>query len=51
MKDIIIIAEFCGDFSSSDNSRFLYLAKLLSKKNNVEIITSGFFSSNKKEKR
>ena len=50
MKDIIIIAEFCGDFSSSDNSRFLYLAKLLSKENNVEIITSNFFHQTKKRR-
>lgn len=50
MKDIIIIAEFCGDFSSSDNSRFLYLAKLLSKENNVEIITSGFFHQTKRRR-
>lgn len=42
MKDIIIIANFCGDFSKSDNGRFIYLCKELSKEHMVEIITSDF---------
>lgn len=42
MKDIVIIANFCGDFSESDNGRFIYLCKELSKDNTVEIITSDF---------
>lgn len=40
--DIVIISEFCEDFSKSDNDRFLYLAKMLSADNQVEIITSSF---------
>lgn len=42
MKDIVIIANFCRDFSVSDNGRFMYIAKMLSAENDVEIITSGF---------
>ena len=33
MKDIIIIAEFCGDFSPSDNCRFLKIAQMLTTDN------------------
>ncbi len=40
--DIIIISEFCDDFSITDNDRFLYLAQLLSRDNEVEIVTSTF---------
>ncbi len=40
--DIVVIAEFCDDFSKQDNGRFLYLAKMLSLDNNVELITSSF---------
>ncbi len=42
MRDIIIIANFCRDFSETDNGRFTYLAKALAKENAVEIITSDF---------
>ena len=42
MKDIVIIANFCRDFSEADNGRFMYLCKELSKENRVEIITSDF---------
>jgi glycosyltransferase involved in cell wall biosynthesis len=42
MKDIVIIANFCRDFSENDNGRFMYLCKELSKEHNVEIITSDF---------
>ena len=48
--DIIIIANFCRDFSKTDNGRFTYLAKELSKVHDVEIITSSFSHSNKKQK-
>ena len=41
--DIVILANFCGDFSEKDNGRFLYLAKLLAENHNVELITSDFF--------
>ena len=50
MKDIVIIANFCRDFSESDNGRFMYLCKELSKENNVEIITSDFSHGEKKHK-
>ena len=42
VKDIVIIANFCRDFSETDNGRFMYLCKELSKGNKVEIITSDF---------
>ena len=42
MKDIVIIANFCRDFSETDNGRFMYLCKELSKENKVEIITSDY---------
>ncbi len=48
--DIVIIAEFCGDFSQTDNGRFLFLANMLSKDNDVEIITSSFFHATKKHR-
>ncbi len=47
MKDIVIIANFCRDFSETDNGRFMYLCKELSKENNVEIITSDFSHTKK----
>ena len=40
--DIVIISEFCDDFSATDNDRFLYLAKLLCAEHDVEIVTSTF---------
>ncbi len=48
MSDIIILANFCYDFSVSDNGRFLYIAKMLCKKHNVEIITSDFYHTEKR---
>lgn len=45
--DILIIADFCGKLDGNDNSRFLYLANLLSKDNDVEILTSDFDHSSK----
>lgn len=48
MKDIVILADFCGPFDGKFNSRFLYLADMLSKDNNVEIITSDFNHGSKK---
>ena len=50
MKDIVIIANFCRDFSETDNGRFFYLCKELSKENKVEIITSDFSHASKKHK-
>lgn len=40
--DIVIVSEFCEDFSNADNDRFFYLAKMLAEENQVEIITSSF---------
>lgn len=42
MKDIVIIANFCRNFLETDNGRFMYLCKELSKDNKVEIITNDF---------
>ena len=50
MKDVVIIANFCRDFSETDNGRFMYLCKELSKENNVEIITSDFSHDKKAPK-
>lgn len=49
--DVLIIAEFCEDFSATDNSRFLYLANLLSDKNDVELVTSSFHHTSKSFRR
>lgn len=48
--DIMIISEFCEDFSKHDNDRFLYLANILAKDNDVEFITSSFQHSIKKHR-
>ena len=50
--DIIILANFCGDFTEKDNSRFLYLANILSsgRNNTVEIVTSSFSHTGKKQR-
>jgi glycosyltransferase involved in cell wall biosynthesis len=50
VKDIVIIANFCRDFSESDNGRFMYLCKELCKNNKVEIITNDFDHATKKQK-
>ena len=51
--DIVIISEFCGDFTLTDNDRFLYLARMLATMDNnqVEIITSSFRHETKKHRR
>lgn len=51
MKDIVIIANFCRDFSETDNGRFMYLCKELSKDHKVEIITSDFCHGKKQHKK
>lgn len=48
MKDIVILADFCGPLDGTFNSRFLYLADMLSDDNDVEIITSDFNHGEKK---
>ncbi len=40
--DIVIIANFCGNLDGSDNNRFVYLAPILEKDCDVELITSDF---------
>lgn len=40
--DIVILADFCGRFDETDNSRFLYLANMLKDNHQVEVITSDF---------
>ena len=50
MKDIVIIANFCRDFSENDNGRFMYLCKELAKEHHVEIITSDFSHGKKTHK-
>lgn len=51
--DIVIVSQYLGDIESfeSNNSRFVYIAKMLAKsnKNNIEIITSDFNHSKKKK--
>ena len=49
--DILIITNFGSDFSINDNERFLYLAKQLSQKHNVEIITSDFMHERKEHRK
>lgn len=56
--DIVIISEFCGDFSESDNDRFFYLAKMLTGiigdkvcSDTVEIVTSSFSHATKSQRR
>ncbi len=56
--DIVIISEFCEDFSKSDNDRFFYLAKMLTGvvgdrdcNDKVEIITSSFRHTTKSQRR
>lgn len=52
--DIVIISEFCEDFSETDNDRFLYLAEKLSNGSidaDVELITSSFRHTTKKHRK
>lgn len=48
--DIVIISNFCMDFSDKDNDRFLYIAKQLTDKHDVEIITSDFYHTKKRKR-
>lgn len=41
--NIVIVANFCLDFSADDNGRFSYLANMFSENNKVELITSNFY--------
>lgn len=49
-KDVVIIANFVDNFDYKGNSRFAYLADLLSETCNVELITSDFCHVTKSEK-
>lgn len=42
MKDIVIIANFVGGLHGTDNNRFPYLANMLCKDNDVELVASDF---------
>ncbi len=48
--DIVILTNFARNFSDADNDRFTYIANMLSKDNNVEVITSDFFHSEKRHR-
>lgn len=49
--DILILANFCGDFSAGDNDRFFYLASLLAEQgHDVELVTSSFFHTTKTQR-
>lgn len=49
--DILILSHFCGDFSSSDNDRFFYLASLLAAQgHDVELVTSSFYHTAKAQR-
>ena len=49
--DIVIIANFCGDFDENDNVRFFYLARQLVRGGHqVEIVTSSFDHDRKKQR-
>ena len=50
MLDVVIVTNFASDYSETDNDRFLYIAKKLSKFSNVEIITSDFCHEKKKHR-
>ena len=49
--DVVIVANFCMDFGKTDNGRFSYLANLLCKNNDVEIVTSSFFHIKKSRRK
>lgn len=49
--DILIVSHFGSTYSENDNDRFLYLAKMLSKEHNVEIVTSSFCHEKKIHRR
>ena len=42
LKDVVIIANFVGGLHGTDNNRFSYLANMLCKDNDVELIASDF---------
>lgn len=48
--DVLIIANFCMDFSDNENGRFSYLADMLVENHLVEIVTSDFYHITKKHR-
>lgn len=50
MKDVVIIANFCGEFIEKNNGRFKYLADMLADECEIEVITSDFGHGTKKPK-
>lgn len=48
--NILIVTNFCGNLDTINNDRFLYLANILSKEHNVEVVTSDFFHTEKKKR-
>lgn len=48
--DILIISNFCDDFSTVNNDRFLYIANMLSIEHNVEVVTSDFYHTAKRQR-
>lgn len=50
MKDVVIIANFVAGLQGRDNNRFSYLATLLSKDCNVELVASNFNHGEKKKR-
>lgn len=50
MKDVVIVANFCGEFTSINNGRFKYLADMLSDECEVEVVTSDFSHGKKQPK-
>ena len=50
MMDVVIISEFCEDFSKSDNERFFYIAKMLSRDYEVELVVSAFRHTTKRHR-
>lgn len=49
-RKIIILAHYCGDLDGRYSNRFVYIASLLSKVYDVELITSNFYHTKKVHK-
>jgi glycosyltransferase involved in cell wall biosynthesis len=49
-KSIQIIAHYCGDLDGRLSNRFMYLADILSRDYEVELITSDFYHTKKRKK-
>lgn len=49
--NIVIISEFCEDFSKSDNDRFFYLMRMLLPEHRTELIASSFHHTGKRQRK